>query len=537
MNYNPLFCFEFKTNTIMENALCILFLIPIAAFLLAGVVPNKLCNLNLLVNLTRIIPLLAAIISIVGAIWLFNFGMVESKLIGIYDLGFLIRIDALGLIMFSMISIIAIVVLRFSYNYLDGDPNQAKFISELALTIGLVQLLVLSGNLFGLFISWIFTSLVLNKLILFFPNRKKARIAARKKFIVARLGDLSLLIALSLIYIEIGSGNLSVIFEELKHTQLNGVSMSLEVAAVFLVLTAGLKSAQIPFHGWLIEVMEAPTPVSALLHAGLLNAGPFLMIRFAFLLDTVSIAPVFLFILGSITAIYGALVFTTQPNVKTSLAYSSVAHMGFSMMVCGLGVYATSLLHLIAHSFFKAHSFLSSGSMVEKAITKDASAYSRKGSVGRMIIGFAISIALFFLIASFWGVTTSSEYQLLIIGGVVFLGVLNLVVNAVDSYNYYSSIFKIMGATVLVLMSFFGLEELIRYTLGAQIPPIAKPSELMMFLSATMLILFFITVLIHLLSPLLKKGTFYLKLGVHVRNGFYLNLILDRITKSNYKCI
>ena len=521
----------------IEVALCILFIIPMAMFLLAGIVPNKPSNLNLLTNLTRIASLLASTISLVGAVWLFNFGVIDSELIGIYDLGFLIRIDPLSLIMFSMISIIAIVVLRFSYNYLDGDSNQAKFISELALTIGLVQLLVLSGNIFGLFIAWVFTSLALNKLILFYPNRKKARIAARKKFIVARLGDISLLIALSLIYIEFGSGNLAVIFEGLKQTQLHTVSMSLEVAAVLLVLTAALKSAQIPFHGWLIEVMEAPTPVSALLHAGLLNAGPFLMIRFAYLLDAVSIAPVFLFVLGAITALYGALVFTTQPNVKTSLAYSSVAHMGFSMMTCGLGLYAASLLHLVAHSFFKAHSFLSSGSTVEKVITKEASTYSRKGSVGRMIIGFAISIALFLLISSFWGVTTSSEYQLLIVGGVIFTGVMNLVVNAVDSSNYYSAILKIMGATVLVLMSFFGLEELIRFTLGTQIPPIAKPSELMMFLSTLMLMVFFITVLIHLLSPLLKKGTTYKNFGVHVRNGFYLNLIVDRLIKSNYKRI
>jgi NAD(P)H-quinone oxidoreductase subunit 5 len=207
------------------------------------------------------------------------------------------------------------------------------------------------------------------------------------------------------------------------------------------------------------------------------------------------------------------------------------------MMACGLGLYAVSLLHLVAHSFFKAHSFLSSGSMVEKVITKEASTYSRKGSVGRMIIGFAISVALFLLIAYFWGVTTSSEYQLLIIGGVVFTGVLNLIINAVDSNNYYSSILKIMGATVLVLMLFFGLEELIRFTLGTQIPPIAKPSELMIFLSTSMLIVFFITVLTHLLSPLLKKGTVYMKLGVHVRNGFYLNLLVDRLIKSNYKHI
>jgi NAD(P)H-quinone oxidoreductase subunit 5 len=400
-----------------------------------------------------------------------------------------------------------------------------------------VQFLVLSGNLFGLFFGWVFTSLALSKLIMFYSNRKKARIASRKKFIVARSGDILLFIALSLIYLEFGSGNLSFIFEKLKQISATGVPTSLEIAAILLVLTAGLKSAQIPFHGWLIDVMEAPTPVSALLHAGLLNAGPFLMIRFAFLLDVVSIAPVLLFLMGATTAMYGALVFTTQPNVKTSLAYSSVAHMGFSLMACGLGIYAASLLHLVAHSFFKAHSFLSSGSMVEKVLTKEASTYARKGSAGRMIVGFVLSVALFFLFASFWGVTINSEFQLLIIGGVIFTGVMNLMINAVDSSNYYSAILKIMGATVLVLMSFFGLEKLIRSMLGLQIPSIAHPTLLMMLLSLTMLVLFFTIVLIHLLSPVLKKGNFHRKLGVHVRNGFYLNLIADRISKSNYRGI
>jgi NAD(P)H-quinone oxidoreductase subunit 5 len=518
-----------------EIYLCILFIIPISLLLMTGLLSNRSSNLKSLTNLTKIASFLAVIASIIGTVWLFNFEIIEHDIIGIYNLGFSIRIDQLSLIMFSMISIIAIVVLRFSYNYLNGDPNQAKFISTIAVTIGLVQLLVLSGNILEFYITWILTSLALNKLILFYPNRKKARIAARKKFIVARLGDISLLIAFSLIYREFGSGDLSVIFEELKKIPMHTASTSLEISAILLVLTAGFKSAQIPFHGWLIEVMEAPTPVSALLHAGLLNAGPFLMIRFAYLLNIVSIAPVFLFILGSITALYGALVFTTQPNIKTSLAYSSVAHMGFSMMVCGLGVYAASLLHLVAHSFFKAHSFLSSGSTIEKTMTKEASTYSRKGSITRIIIGFIISMTLFILIASIWGVTSTTEYQLLIIGGVIYTGVMNLVINSIDSSNYFSSVLKIMGATVVVLMSFFGLEELIRFTLGSQIPPIAKPSQLMMLLSTAMLIVFFTTVLIHLLSPLLKKGTLYTKLGIYARNGFYLNLIFDRLSNSNSK--
>ncbi len=136
-------------------------------------------------------------------------------------------------------------------------------------------------------------------------------------------------------------------------------------AAGFLAAAALLKSAQFPVHGWLTEVMETPTPVSALLHAGVINAGGFLLIRFA---DVMLLAPGVLAVLvmvGGFTALFGGLVMLTQPAVKTSLAWSTVAQMGFMILECGLGLFPLALLHIVAHSLYKTHSFLASGEAVE----------------------------------------------------------------------------------------------------------------------------------------------------------------------------
>lgn len=520
----------------VENSLNATFLFPIV-ILIAVALLAKLANKeNSVTKLAKAAPLLAVIISIGAAVWIFQNGFVESSTLGLGGLGFSVRLDALSVTVYAMVSIIAIVVLRFSFNYLEGDSKRIQFIGQLAITIAFVQLLVISGNLATLFVAWVATSISLHQLLIFYPERKKARIAARKKFIIARIGDVTFLTALVLVYTEFGTGNLELIFQHLQETPAGGASVQLEIAALLFVLTAGLKSVQIPFHGWILEVMEAPTPVSALLHAGLLNAGPFLMIRFAYYLEAVDYAPIMLFTMGAVTALYGAVVFTTQPTIKTALAYSSVGHMGFTLMLCGLGLYSASLLHLIAHSFYKAHSFLSSGSAIEKIQTKNAATAIRKGSVLNIIIGFTIAVLFFITIAYSWGVNFDTPYQLLVIGGIIFSGIVGLLIGAFDGNNYGTTILKILGAAILVLMSFFGLEELVRHLLGSQVPLISDPTPIMSLLSTIMLILFFTTVLMQSLSPLIRKGNFIKTIGVHVRNGFYLNVIVDRLVSSlNHK--
>ena len=143
---------------------------------------------------------------------------------------------------------------------------------------------------------------------------------------------------------------------------MSGPLLSFGVA--FLILAAVLKTAAFPLHGWLTEVMEAPTPVSALLHAGIINGGGFLLIRMAEAVQTSAGAMAALVMLGGLTALFGAVVMLTQSAVKTALAWSTVAQMGFMLLQCGLGLWALAMLHIVAHSLYKAHAFLSSGGAV-----------------------------------------------------------------------------------------------------------------------------------------------------------------------------
>ena len=131
-----------------------------------------------------------------------------------------------------------------------------------------------------------------------------------------------------------------------------------------LVCGAMLKSAQFPFHSWLPDTMETPTPVSALMHAGIINAGGFLIVRLSPLVTLSPLSLHILAVVGAFTAIFASLVMMTQASVKRMLAFSTIAQMGFMMLQCGVGAFSIAVLHIVAHSLYKAHAFLSSGSVV-----------------------------------------------------------------------------------------------------------------------------------------------------------------------------
>ena len=249
------------------------------------------------------------IIASISIFLVFRYRLLQSDLLGLNGFGLSIRLDALSVLMSAMIALLGFIVVKFSCNYLDGDKRQGIFMGRLSATIASVQLLVLAGNLGLILIAWILTSLSLHRLLVFYPDRPRAVIAARKKFIIARLGDTCLLASIILLYDQFGTGNLEVIFKSVQTLGLG--NPGLELAAVLIALAAILKSAQFPTHGWLVEVMETPTPVSALLHAGLLNAGPFLVTRMAFVMDGTTYAPVVLIIFGGFTALFASVVFLT----------------------------------------------------------------------------------------------------------------------------------------------------------------------------------------------------------------------------------
>lgn len=296
----------------------------------------------------------------------------------------LLRVDAVTLVMLNLVSFIAVVIVRYSRGYLHGEPGQERYVRALTTALTAVTCLVLSSDLVGIAVSWMVTSLALHQLLTFYRDRKPALVAAHKKFLLSRLADVCMLGAVTLMGASIGSLNLAAI-EAWAQAQ-TALPPSLQIAAVLLVLAVSLKSAQLPFHGWLTQVMEAPTPVSALLHAGVVNIGGFVMIRLAPFMVKAPVAQTMLVCIGTTTAVLAALVMTTRVSVKVALAWSTCAQMGFMLAQCGLGAWHLALLHLVAHSLYKAYAFLSAGNTVEVWRIRSISPASRPASIAQRLL-------------------------------------------------------------------------------------------------------------------------------------------------------
>jgi NAD(P)H-quinone oxidoreductase subunit 5 len=273
-----------------------------------------------------------------------------------------IRLDRVTVIVLLLVSFLGYVVTRYSRSYLHGDPGSARYERWLLVTLACVATLIVSGNLLVMAIAWTSTSLALHKLLTFYGDRVPALMAAHKKFLASRLADLFVWVAILTVRAEVGSFDIQAVHAWANATQ--SVPPMMQVAGLAFVLAACLKSAQIPFHGWLIQVMEAPTPVSALLHAGIVNLGGLLMIRLFPLMALVPAAQLVLLVVALASTVLAAWVMTTRVSIKVALAWSTCAQMGFMLVECALGAWHLALVHLVAHSLYKAHAFLASGGTV-----------------------------------------------------------------------------------------------------------------------------------------------------------------------------
>ncbi|PTY36102.1 NADH dehydrogenase [Saccharospirillum sp. MSK14-1] len=309
--------------------------------------------------------------------------------------------DKVGLVAAVLVTLLGWVIVRYSQRYLAGEPGQQRFVRSLLFTITAVMILVVSQHLVVIVLAWSATSVGLHHLLTFYPDRKAAQVVAHKKFLFSRLAEICLVIALWLIYQAVGSLSLSALQQHLAGA--TQASAGLHLAAVLFALAAILKTAQLPLHGWLIQVMEAPTPVSALLHAGVVNMGGLVLIRLADLMAVSVSAQWLLVVVGSLTAVLAGLVMLTRVSVKVRLAWSTCAQMGFMLMEIGLGLYELALLHLVAHSCYKAYSFLSAGETVRYARLGDMlSPADGQRPYGWYLITAVVSVLLVFGSAELW---------------------------------------------------------------------------------------------------------------------------------------
>lgn len=292
-------------------------------------------------------------------------GTVIAACTGQQRLGFdpWLSASSLGTALALLVQLLCTVIAAFSARYLDAEPGQRRYVTALAGVMVAVHLLLMADHWVVLIAAWALVGVALQHLLCFYPDRPFALLAAHKKQIADRVADLLLIGAAALAWSEVGSGSLSDLWTYLAR---NGMSNTLQFSAVCLVLAVILRTALLPVHGWLIQVMEAPTPVSALLHAGVVNLGGYVLIRFAPLLEQAMPARTLLVAFGLCTAVLAGMVMLTRVSIKVRLAWSTVAQMGFMLLECGLGLYTLAALHLIGHSLYKAHAFLSASTVVRQ---------------------------------------------------------------------------------------------------------------------------------------------------------------------------
>ncbi|MCC6433402.1 MAG: NADH-quinone oxidoreductase subunit L [Acidimicrobiales bacterium] len=370
----------------------------------------------------------------------------------------LLRSDPAGVAMLLLVGVVGWVVIRYSRAYLAGEAHLRSYLTRLLLTLAAVTMVTTTNHLVVLAVAWTATSLALHGLLTFYAERPEAIAAAPKKFLFARGADLCMA----------GAVLASIVtFDTLRIDELMGRAAEAgwpvggRVIVALVAVAVLLKCAQLPFHGWLIQVMEAPTPVSALLHAGVVNLGGFVLLRFAPLVDHAPETRTLLVGVGAATATIAALVMSTRISVKVALAWSTTAQLGFMIMQAGLGLWAMVLLHLLGHSLYKAHAFLSAAGVVEQIGHKQLAPAAPRPTAAAVLTGTALCLAGTVAAAAVWSrlpFAGDPSPERWVLSGIVALAVVPLVLPG--GLRSVAAAPAAAAAAVAVPLAYLGLHDL-----------------------------------------------------------------------------
>ncbi len=272
---------------------------------------------------------------------------------------FALHYDALSMLMTLIITGVGFLIHAYSVGYMDHERDLRRYFAVMNFFIFSMLLLVLAQNLLLLFVGWEGVGLASYLLIGFWYEKRSAEEAAKKAFVVNRIGDLGLLLGIFLTFALFGTSDIAVV------TKSANSGPILILLCLLYFWGASGKSAQIPLHTWLPDAMEGPTPVSALIHAAtMVTAGVYLVVRMSPLFTLAPFARDVIALIGGITAIYSALSATSQRDIKRVLAYSTLSQLGLMFLACGFGAYTAAMFHLTMHAFVKALLFLSAGNVI-----------------------------------------------------------------------------------------------------------------------------------------------------------------------------
>jgi NAD(P)H-quinone oxidoreductase subunit 5 len=489
----------------------------------ANAFPRVMATGGLIAGVVAFLVALAvdAVVLHSGAFW--------TDAVTVAGVGVGLYFDALSAAMMTLVSFIGVIVLLYSRNYLDGDRKQGSFFKRLAFTLAAVLSLISAGNLAFLIVAWIATSIGLNSLLLFYPERPAAQLAAKKKFVASRLGDICLIAAAASLWMSFGTLSFPELFASAKAEGSTGAAGTLALPAILIVCAALLKSAQLPFHGWLVEVMETPTPVSALLHAGVINAGGFLVLRLADIVAPSEGALHLLSLIGGATALFGSIVMLTQTSIKVSLAYSTVAQMGFMMLECGLGAFAAALLHLFAHSLYKAHAFLSSGSIMDLARASWTPSPGGQPHPARFAFALAATLPVALAVGGMFRAGVIENPGAATLATILLMSLAHLIANALDERTRAYVLGKAIGIAVIVAVAFFALHAAFEWIFSSSLPQSARlrsPEDLL--LVVVVVVSFGAVTLFQSVMARHATSPFWQAVYVHLSQGLYLNTLANR---------
>lgn len=443
--------------------------------------------------------------------------------------------DELTLIMLALIGSVSVMVNLYASRYLYSDLNRSRFMMQLSLVTFAVAFLVMSGNLLTAFIGWQLIGFNLYWLLNHYHYDEYANRAAKKKFVINRIGDMSFLLAVILCLYFYSTTDFSVILAPhspvLHVFDMNVSARALILACVFIAVMS--KSAQFPLHIWLPDTMQTPTPVSAIMHAGVINAGGFLLARLG---AGLLLSPALLGIIsciGFFTVVTGSLFTVTQPDVKKQLAYSTMSQMGYMVLQCGLGCFSGALFHLITHGFYKAWLFLNSGN------TLFSVKQGNKPSlfIPKTLIGVVVTIMIVFLLITKepYFIALISTYPLLVIFMLITLLVLNINIWANDAV-----LSKKLISTFLVIIIFMLYLKLMTFNVLNMMPVFVIQRSIPVNLTLQIIGIFAVVLLLGVYYLLKSKSKIFSGLYYVITNKFYIeefyrHCFLKPIRKSGDK--
>jgi NADH-quinone oxidoreductase subunit L len=344
-------------------------LVPFAGFLVNGVVGRRLPRpvVTAVALICSVIPLfqVSAIVTKFSSLtlpYLENHGAWIAA--GSFHADFAFRLDQLTLVMLCVVTGVGFLIHVYSVGYLAEEDGYWRFFAYMNLFLFFMLTLVLAENFLLMFVGWEGVGLASYLLIGFYFTRDSAAKAGKKAFVVNRIGDFGFLIAMFLLIAHFGTLSFASVFSQIgAHPEWQ--SGFLTAIALFLVLGATGKSAQIPLYVWLPDAMEGPTPVSALIHAAtMVTAGVYMVARTHVIFDRSPVALAVVATIGVATAFFAATIGILQTDIKRVLAYSTISQLGYMFLGCGVAAYSAGIFHLVTHAFFKALLFLAAGSVI-----------------------------------------------------------------------------------------------------------------------------------------------------------------------------